>query len=342
MKTNLRHSTWLLAILILLTASVAAADRINLIEGRPFNGTIVGVTRERVSIDLDNKKEEVAANMIESTVYEGEPSGINAARIAIRNSRMDEALDALSKVDAAKLPDNAYIKQDYAFLLAYVKGQLALTESGDLKEAENAVASFIKDHSRSYHYYEACQLYGDILVTAGKFEQAKKAYDALSKAPWPEYSLKAKVALGNAEISENKIAEARKLFDEVIKAQDDSSQVETQKHLAQVGLSKCLVAENKIDQAVKELEAFIAKTNPENTVLQATIYNALGFAYEKADNAAFAINAYLSVDVLYSGARNEHIAALRSLSLLWRKTGRNDRAEEVEKRLKEMYNLAVK
>ncbi|MDR3108346.1 MAG: hypothetical protein LBU65_01485 [Planctomycetaceae bacterium] len=327
---------------LLFTTVSLAADRITLIEGRPLVGTIVNVTAEKVSIETNSKTEEVDANKIVATIYDREPTGLNAVRTAIRNNQITDALEALNKIDVTKLPNNPpYMKQEYAYQMAYVKSQLALTESADPKEAETLLVTFLQQNKKSYHYYEICQIYGKLLSMEGKSALAKKAYEQLAKAPWAEYNLTAKIELGNAAITENKIEEARQLFEDVANIQTVSQIAEDQKALAKVGIAKCNIAENKLEEAIKQLETYIATTNPENTPLQATLYTTLGKAYEKANKPQYAINAYLSVDILYSNARTEHITALKSLQNLWQKTGRKDRAEETEKRLKELYKISV-
>jgi tetratricopeptide (TPR) repeat protein len=326
---------------LLFTATSFAADRITLTEGRPLAGTIVNVTAEKVSIETNSKTEEIDANKIVTIIYDHEPTGLNTVRTAIRNNQMTEALEALNKIDITKLPNNPYMKQEYAYLMAYIKSQLALTTSADPKEAETLLITFLQQNKKSYHYYEICQIYGKLLSMEGKSALAKKAYEQLAKAPWEEYNLTAKIELGNAAITENKTEEARQLFEEVANIQTVSQTAEDQKALAKVGIAKCNIAENKLEEAIKQLETYIATTNPENTPLQATLYTTLGKAYEKANKPQYAINAYLSVDILYSNARAEHITALKSLQNLWQKTGRKDRAEETEKRLKELYKISV-
>ncbi len=320
----------------------AFADRIVPYEGRTVNGKIILMTKERVSFEVGDRKVDVDANKIESISFDGEPGQMNSARASIKGSRVSEAFDTLSKIDAAKLPNNPYLKQDYEYLLAYCVGYLALTEGGDLAEAEKRLDQFLKANERHYHYYDAYQLYGDILVARSKPDEAEKAYAVLAKAPWPEYNLKAKVALGNAQVGDKNVAAARKNFQEVLDSKETTASAEAQKQLAQVGMARCLVAENKAAEGVKLLEEAAGKANPENVSLQAAIFAALGDAYEKSDKTGFAIVAYTSVDVLYPGARVDHIASLRALSDLWRKQGRIDRAEDVEKKLKDVYNLTVK
>ena len=322
---------------------VLLADRVVMLEGkgRPVTGAIILITAEKVTVDVKGEKQEIAANIIATTSFDGEPAPLTSARNAVINSRMQEAIDALAKVEPNTLTKEG-MKQDYAYLLAYAKAKLVLAGGGDAADAEKELLDFLKNDKTSYHYFEICEVYGDLMVQLGRFDDAKKSYAVLAKAPWPEYSLKATVSLGMAEVYEGKAAEARKNFETVIASTDDSPQAERQKSIANIGLALCLVADKKYDEAVKSLERIAREAGSEDSSFQALVYNSLGSAYNQADKPRDAVLAYMHTDILFSAARSEHIKALTELSKLWKKIQRNDRADDVAKRLKDQYNIAVK
>ena len=135
---------------------------------------------------------------------------------------------------------------------------------------------------------------------------------------------------------------AKKNFETVIASTDDSPQAERQKSIANIGLALCLVADKKYDEAIKSLERIAREAGSEDSSFQALVYNSLGSAYNQADKPRDAVLAYMHTDILFSAARSEHIKALTELSKLWAKIQRSDRAEDVAKRLKDQYNIAVK
>jgi predicted negative regulator of RcsB-dependent stress response len=328
---------------ILMFSSVVLADRITVEEGKGKNltGSILAVNAEKVTIDVRGEKQEVPANIISSTVYEGEPSLLNTARTAFSGSRMTEALEALAKIDPKTLTKPT-MKQDFDYFAAASKTKLVLTGSGDAADAEKSLLDFIKNNKNSYHYYEICELYGDLMVQVGKFDDAKKSYAALAKAPWAEYSLKAAVSLGMAEVTEKKTDSARKNFETVIQSEDASEQAERLKGIAKVGLALCLTSEKKYDEAIKILEEIAKNPGSEDSIFQSLVYNSLGLTYEQAGKPRDAILAYMHTDILFSSARSEHIKALQELSKLWKQVKRNERAEETDKRLKTIYNISTK
>ena len=329
--------------LILIFVDVSSADRVTMVEGkgRPVTGSIVLITAEKVTVDVRGERQEIPANIIAATSFDGEPAQLTAARNAMINSRIQEAIDALAKLNPNTLTKDG-MKQDYAYLLAHAKAQLVLAGGGDATDAEKELSDFLKNFKNSYHYYEIHEVYGDLMVQLGRFDDAKTSYDVLAKAPWPEYSLKATVALGIAEIHENKADSAKKNFETVLTSTDDSPQAERQKNIAKIGLALCMVAEKKHDEAIKALEAIARESGGEDSAFQALVYNSLGNAYDRADKPRDAVLAYMHTDILFSAARSEHIKALMELSKLWRKIQRSDRAEDVAKRLKDLYNVGAR
>lgn len=350
MPFPMKNTFTAVAFLVVSTAVMSSsvlADRITFHEGkgRAITGKILGINAEKVTVDVRGERQEIQANTIASIEFDGEPAALKTARTAVSGSRMSEALEALEKIDPKTLT-NDFMKQEAAYYRSWSKAKLFLAGTGDADDVEKDLTAFIKDHKNSYHFFEITELYGDVMVQQGKYDKAKNSYAALAKAPWPEYSQKATVSLGMAEVNENKIDSARKHFESVLAAktegEEESDQTTRLKGMAQVGMALCLAAEKKYDEAIKELEKIAESSGSADSIFQSLVYNSLGAVYEKAGKLTEAKLAYMHTDILFSSARTEHIKALTELARIWRLAKRAERAEDVEKRLKDLYNITLK
>jgi len=95
------------------------------------------------------------------------------------------------------------------------------------------------------------------------------------------------------------------------------------------------------DEAIKSVEAIIAKADPENVELHARAYNILGNAYRRAGKKKEALLAFLHVDLLYSKFPDQHAEALANLATLWAEVDKADRAAQARGVLKEKYPDSV-
>jgi tetratricopeptide (TPR) repeat protein len=166
---------------------------------------------------------------------------------------------------------------------------------------------------------------------------AQLQYAELAKAPWPEYQMRAAVAIGRTLQLQDKHAEAVQKFDSVLKMSDDNDAAKAQKLSATLGKAVSLAATSPVDDAVKMIEDVIQNADPEQKEIQAQAYNALGTCYEKAGKSKDALLAFLHVDLLYNTVPDAHAEALSHLIPLWSAVGQEARAREARQTLQEKY-----
>ncbi len=316
----------------------AAADIVRFREAgeRSQNGTITDVSQTSVKLLRTTGNEaEFPAYKVAATQFEQEPPGLTAVRAAVQGSRFPEAWETLGKIDPNTIA-NPFARQDYEFYQAFLAAKLAQNDRDKMGKAIRLMSEFLRKNPKSYHYFEACEMLGEMQQSLGDPEQAKEAFRRLALAPWPFYSLKANLALGSIELDNGRIADAKKLFATVIQSQDGDAESLRGQAEARIGLARCLIRENEPTTAIRDLEELAEKTDPEDASLQAAICNTLGEAWERSNDPKEAILAYLQVDILYFSAKSERIRALKRLAVLWREVQRPDRAAEVEATLKEV------
>lgn len=325
---------------VLFVAPIAAAaeftDRIRTTGGSEAGQITVSSPLE-LSLDKGTTGiEKIPVNQIRSVLLDEEPTELTQARLNAKNGGFTTALERLQQIDLSKI-DRELVREDVEFYLAYCAAQQALAGQGEVTDAGRKLNEFVRNHPQNFHYLEAVETMGDLLMAAGKYPAAQRQYSELAKAPWPDYKLRAGVLLGRTLQAQDKHQEAIREFDTVLAANDTSDAAKEQKLSASLAKAVSLSASNELDQAVGLIEQMILDTDPEQKELQARAYNALGNSYEQAGRTKDALLAYLHVDVLYSTVPDAHAEALSHLATLWDSVGQSNRAREAKQMLTDKY-----
>lgn len=328
------------AAMILGIAPPAGAQR-NSDRVRTTSGTETGEVTDMSPLDVTVDRasagsRKVPVHEIRTIIFHGEPSALSQARVNARNGGYKTAREALEQIDLSQV-DREFIRQDIQFYQALCAAKLALGGTGDITEAGRALSSFVRSHPENYHYLEAAEVMGDLLMASNKFDDAQTQYAELAKTPWPEYKMRAAVLVGRTLQAQDKHAEAVAEFDRVLRMPDDGAEVQQQKLTATLGKAESMAATGGVDEAVGMIEKVIQDADPEQKELHARAYNALGKCYEEAGKTKDALLAYLHVDVLYNTVPEAHAEALFHLAPLWQAIGQGERAREARQTLQERY-----
>jgi len=326
---------------LLLTLAIApgtlwAVDTVKLNSGARVGGKITTITQSEIYIESAGDKKELPVKDVDYVTFDGEPKELTQARNLIRQHKYTDARDTLEKVNDAALK-RPEIAQDVEFYKALAAARLAIAGDGSKSDAGKRLLSFEKKNGQNYHYFEACELIGDLLVSLGRIEQADNFYERLAKAPWPEYKMKADVLVGRALQGKGDHDGAIKRFDAALADKTTGKEADGQRLVANLGKGSSLAAAGKNPEAIKLIEDVIAKADPENADLHARAYNVLGNCYIKVKNTDQALLAFLHVDLIYPGSPEQHAEALHRISGLWKEKERPDRAAEFAEKLQERY-----
>jgi tetratricopeptide (TPR) repeat protein len=332
---------WVVPAIGLWLAACTAGQAFDTVKLKP-KGTVVGEVVKISPLGVVVKQgaaveKQVPVNQIDTIIYDTttEPSSLNAARMVARRGRYQDALDVLNdpqKIDPAKI-DRPEVKQDVAFFKALCTAKLALAGTGKISDAGSAMFNFVNNEAGSYHYLEAREVLGDLLVAAGKYTDAVESYSYLAKAPWPDYKMRANVAIGRAQLAENKLADAEKSFDTVLAIQAEGPLADFQRMAATLGKARCLAAKGQTDQAAKMVKDVIANADAEYGELHSRAYNTLGTIERKAGHTKAAILAFLHVEILYFTYPEQRAEALANLEQLWNEVHKPERARKARQEL---------
>jgi tetratricopeptide (TPR) repeat protein len=332
-----RRSVPLNAILWLVATAAWAGDTVKTVGNKtPSRCAVTGITSTKVTIEENSISKTVPVNEVELIAFDGEPPALTHARSEAAAGKFDEAQASLENLDPAAYK-RLELRQEIEFYKAYVPAQLALLGSGNINEAAGAMVAFAKNHATSWHYYDSCQAVGDLALAMKKYPAAQTYYGNLAKAPWPDFKMRANVALAYALVAQGKTADALPLFEAVLSSDARGDLADRQKLAATLGKARCLASAQKLDEAVKMVREVIASSSPEDGALNAQAYNALGGIYRKSHKTDDALLAFLHVELLYPSIPKERIEALENLVALWTEKQRPDRAREAERILKDEY-----
>ncbi|GHV09818.1 hypothetical protein AGMMS50229_20540 [Campylobacterota bacterium] len=313
----------------------------DIIVTRGQNGKITQMVSTKIVLERGQNTFDIPVNEIESIYFDDEPLMMKPARLAVQTGNFAEAENALGAIDPTGITDPRVL-QELEYFKAYISAQQGLipgTPRDEIVRKAKPLVDFVRNHKDNWHSIQANEILGDLLLAAGSADAARKYYQPLIDAPWPEYRMRGLIARANIDLQTGKIADAKKGFEAVAAAKEPN--LDTQKLTAKMGIVRCLAEDKDYDKAVASLNEVITAANPDDAPLCAAAYNLLGDFSRDAGKKNDAILAYLHVDLLYPKVRMEHIKALQQLTVLWKEKGNPQREQEARQKLKDRYGVIL-
>jgi len=319
------------------------ADTIGRHHGPPIPGDVTQMSPLEVKVKQGSTEKSIPVNEIDYIGWNAEPAQLKNMRAKLKAGDYEFVIQTADKIKPEDLKRKE-MRQDVDFYRALAKSRLALAGGGDLREAGQMMKEFVKQNDGSYHFLQATETLGDLLVAVGAYDLAAAEYAKLDKTPWPDMKARAAIAVGRVQLAQKKYAEAQAEFDKVLStpANGDSDEFKVQLQTAQLGKATCLAATGQFDEGIQLIEQVIAAADPEAADLHARAYVTLGNCYRQKPGATkAALLAFLHVDVLYSSQAEAHAEALANLRELWNEVGKPDRAQQAAEMLAERYANSV-
>ncbi len=319
----------------------AQTDQVYTNSGSSISGKVVATTKIDVTVDVRGTKRVEKVNNIRRVLFADEPRDLYSGRAKVLAGKLDAGFDDLKNVNPASI-ERDIVKRDLQFYLAYCEGKLALSIGGDKAKASKSMMNFVSAAPNNYHFFEAAELLGDLAVGQSDYANAVRFYGAIaSKAPFPEYKMRALIAEARAWVAQEQFATAEKKFGEALAIKSDSPESRRQRLLAEVGMARCLAETGTPEQGIKLIDQIIAKNDPSDAYLFGRAYNAQGDCFRKAGKQKDALMAYLHVDILFYSNADIHAESLYRLSRLWAAIKESDRAVAARNLLNERYAGSV-
>jgi TolA-binding protein len=319
-------------------SAVAEDDQVYLKRGAPINGAIRGSTPTQVAIETRGTNQTINVNEIRLIAFADEPPELRQGRAQAGGGKFAAGLDDLKRVNPAAI-DREIMKRDLQFYMALCEGELALSVGGDKAKAAASMLAFVRAAPKSYHFFEAARLLGDLAAGQDDYASAVKFYGAIAtNAPWPEYKMSASLSEARALLAQSAFPQAQAKFESVINQQSDAPEAKRQKLLAEVGKGRCMAETVSPAEGIAVIEKIIADNDPTDGELFGRAYNAHGDCLLKAGKKKDALMAYLHVDVLFYSDSGIHAESLYHLSKLWAEVKRPDRAAAARNLLEQRYS----
>jgi tetratricopeptide (TPR) repeat protein len=320
----------------------AEVYRVHPISGQPVTGRLGEITKDKVILQIGSTTKEFAVNEIKFVQLPGAPRDLIEAQNAAADADWGRVIELLDKIPPPQLASEM-VKQEVDFYRALAGARLAVSRgagapaAAEAQAAGTALVAYLNANRNSWHFYDTNEAVGDLLVSMGRFEQAPAYYNELASAPWPEYKMRAAVALGRALASQGKHAEAIKQFDVAIATDAKTKSAQAQALVAKIGKAKSAIELGRAQEGMQLLTKAIDELPTEDNQLCGTAYNALGNAYLQLKQPKDALYAFLFVDSLYNQSAPQHAEALYHLKDLWNQLSHPDRAKEAADKLKSRY-----
>ncbi len=332
-----------LALLVLvLGGSIADAqsDRVFPKEGRTLTGAISKVSAKGITIETGGREVEVPATEIKMVNFGTESREITTARRAISEERLNNALQILESIDSGQL-DPPALALDVDYLTAYCIVKMALSgERGTLDQATGVLTDFLEKGGESYHYTNAVELLGDLLLARGVYDQAEAQYQRLVSTPWPDVQQIGRLKVGRMQELQGKYSEALKNYQAVQQVESTTAESRQSKLEAQVGQARCQAFGGDFESGIATLNQMIVEESSTNGRLFGQIYNALGNCYVAAKQPKQAINAFLHTDLLFYQDPEQHAEALYRLGELFNSMSKFEESAEAREKLKSRYGTS--
>ena len=321
-------------------ASVSAigADQLTRIsDGTLIRGKLETLSKTKIEIRRSNDEvESISPDDLQDIRFDREPPALQTARSNERSGTYAAAIDQLREVQSNYSGGDRRVVEEIEFLIARCQARQAILDPSVAATALKSLQAFLQSHGNSYRALEAILLQAQLLVTTDRL-RATGLLQQLRDSGVAGFAMQAGVVLGNALLSDNEPDQALQVFEDVIQKSRDKATALTANLESRIGRAKCLQRQDRLQDALKALDAVIADVPDDKPTTLAQAWIHAGNCHQDDKNPRAALLAYLHVDLLYPEATIEHAESLHQLAPLWEAAGHPDRARHARSRLKDQY-----
>ena len=253
------------------TTARAQTDRVKLrSDPKTLVGSVDSASKNDVVVTAQSGVRTIPVSDVESIVFGGVPVGLEKAQAALAKGDFKAAAEDVADIAPTDIT-REIPRAELAFIKALCPAKIALSgqsdstdPTADARAAGASMLAFLKDHPGSYHFFEANEIVGDLLMSLGQSEKAETYYKVLGDAASPD--TKARPICSSAERCRVRGSTTRCwAYDLVIRANLTGKVGEQETIEAKIGRTYSLTSSGKVDEAVKILQEIIAKADDDDT-----------------------------------------------------------------------------
>ena len=343
------HTPALIATLTVLAVIPQAAaqrisDRVRLARGSE-TGELTAMTALAVTLNKGLPGDRtIAVNEIKVDRFRRRAVGtVASAHVNAANGAYENALE-IARQNRRELDPTRFHQAGRRVLQgAGAPRKLALAGQGEISDAGRQLNCFVRSYPHNFHYLAAREAMGDLLMAGGGYENAEKQYAELAKAPWPDYKMRAAVAVGRSLQAQNKHAEAIQQFDAALatisRRRRDAQEPAAVGHVGQSREPRRDAAASTKPSALSKRSSTTPIRSKRSCTRGRTTRSAR--ATKRRARPRMRSLAFLHVDVLYNTVPEAHAEAFSHLAPLWKAIGQDERAREARQLLDDATAAAV-
>lgn len=310
-------------------------------DGKTVGGQITTVTKTDLTVNqrVGNRDDVIAGNDILSVEWKDEPPVLRLARSNEKSGNLAQAMTGYEEALAAA-GSAVNLKADIQFLIARTAAKIAQADPTQAGAAIQKLKAFVGEHRDFFRFYDAQLLLAETALLAGDTVAADAAFNLVQQAPWKDYQMAAKIGGAETLLKQNKVTEAKGVFDQVAAMQPGNPSEKARQLQAMIGQARCMRQQNQVGEATSTLKKVIDQTEASESRLLAEAYLQLGDCYSiDAQQLKDAVLAYLHIDVIPPLAAHSDLRAeaLYHLARLWPAVGEPARGAEASAKLEQDY-----
>ncbi len=299
--------------------------------GGQIRGKITSETPTTVRIEADSGgPRDVPIDQIAEIAYSGQPASLPLAETREQAGALDEALDLYAK-SASEAAGNPLIAQQAQFGRVRVLAKLAESDPARLDEAITALDQFTTANPNSRFLGPALERLTRLSLSKKEPDRAARPSPGSSRFPGPPTARRCSRPASRPRRGRTPRPSPPSTPSSPAPERLVSEQRGPADPRRDSGLRR------QVSRGRDRRPRGDRRRRPEAAELQAHAHNTLGDCLRAAGRPKDALYAYLHTDILYDEDSEQHARALAEIAQLWRELRRDDRADEVIGRLRQLY-----